>query len=295
VHNPDEVFVPHHINATPEDLAGNGGIGRYILLPGSDGRAAQIAELFEDVTVKTHPRHHNLYMGTLRHAGRAIDVAVISTGMGCASLDIIVNELFQLGGKRFLRVGTAGSLQPNRIRVGAVVVATASVRDEHTSRVYVPVEVPAVASLEFVMAARQAAAALGRKAHFGTVHCKDSLYAREFGEGPMARQNREYMELLINSGTLASEMESSQLFVLASLFNHRLLQRGEGPLNRVVAGAILGVVGDDRPFASPEEGQAAVDGSIALAIETIRQLAASEAPPVLVAEVEPAEAPRPVA
>jgi len=36
-------FKPEHINATPEDLAGNNRIGRYILLPGSDGRAQEIA------------------------------------------------------------------------------------------------------------------------------------------------------------------------------------------------------------------------------------------------------------
>lgn len=31
-------FVPSHLQANAEDLAGNHGIGRYSLLPGSDGR-----------------------------------------------------------------------------------------------------------------------------------------------------------------------------------------------------------------------------------------------------------------
>lgn len=275
-----EPFVPHHMNATPEDLAGNGGVGRYLFLPGSDGRARQIAERFEDAQVMAHPRGHNLYTGRLRMGDRTVDVGTIATGMGCPSLDIIVNELFQLGAKRFLRVGTAGSLQPLRIRVGSLVVATASVRDEHTSRTYVPVEVPSVASMEFVWAAQKAAGTLGLgdRVHFGTVHCKDSLYAREFGEGPMAAHNREYMELLINAGTLASEMESSQLFILSSLFNHRLRALGDGPAHRVVAGAVLGVVGDDSPFASPEAAAAAVESSIDLAFETVLQLAADELP-----------------
>lgn len=278
--NNGEPFVPHHMNAGPEDFAGNHGIGRYVFLPGSDGRARQIAERFSGMQVKTHPRGHNLYTGQLALGDRMVDVAAIATGMGCPSLDIIVNELFQLGAKRFLRVGTAGSLQPLRIRVGSVVVATASVRDEHTSRTYVPVEVPSVASLEFVWAAQKAAGELGlsERVHFGTVHCKDSLYAREFGEGPMAVHNREYMTLLINAGTLASEMETSQLFVLSSLFNHRLIQQGDGPQNRVVAGAILGVVGDDSPFASPEAAASAVSNSIDMAFETVLQLAADELP-----------------
>lgn len=51
----------HHINATTEDLAGNHGIGRYILLPGSDGRAKEISQHFNNLTIKSHPRGHNLF------------------------------------------------------------------------------------------------------------------------------------------------------------------------------------------------------------------------------------------
>ncbi|MNY11121.1 Uridine phosphorylase [compost metagenome] len=198
--------------------------------------------------------------------------------MGCASIDIIVNELCQLGAKRFVRVGTAGSLQPANIRAGSLVVATASVRDEATSRRYVPIEVPAVASLEVVLAAKRAAAALGlaSSTHFGTVHCKDSLFAREFGAGPLHEENHAYMKVLSAAGVLASEMETAQLFVLASLYNHQLRQQGEGHAHQVLAGAVLGVVGDDRPFATPEEERRAVDGSVDLVLETVRQLAAEE-------------------
>jgi uridine phosphorylase len=275
-------FVPHHIDASIDDLSGNGGIGRYVLLPGSDGRAREIAGHFEGVRERPHPRGHNLYLGQIRipdnrtTEGRAIDVASVSTGMGCPSVDIIVNELYRLGARRFLRVGTAGSLQPQWIRAGSLVVATASVRDEHTSRAYVPVEFPAVASSEMIAAARRATTALGLDADtwFGIVHCKDSLFARELHEGPMAIENDEYMALLRRSGVLASEMETSQLFVLGALFDHRL--RAQGNSGRVMAGAILGVVGDDRPFAPPELEVKAVADAVALALETVRQLAAHE-------------------
>lgn len=268
-------FTPHHMNARPEDLAGNGGLGRYVLLPGSDGRAASMAERFEGLVVREHPRRHHLYLGSIPGPKGPIEVASIATGMGCPSLDIVVNELLALGARRFIRVGTAGSLQADRVRAGSIVVATASVRDEHTSRVYVPVEVPATASLPMIMAAQRACEALGlaERVHFGTVHCKDSLFAREFGEGPMAAENRAYMELLVQAGTLASEMESSQLFVLAALATQRALKAGKGP---ILAGAILGVVGDDSPFADAEAEKRGVEGAVDLAFETIRQLAAQE-------------------
>lgn len=272
-------FVPHHINAAEEHLSGNGALGRYVLLPGSDGRARQIAARFADLEIRPHPRGHNVYLGRLAlEDGSPVDVASVATGMGCPSVDIIVNELFRLGARRFLRVGTAGSLQPPRIQAGSRVVATASVRDEHTSRAYVPVEFPAVASPEMLGAARRAAAALGlsRDTWFGIVHCKDSLFAREFHEGPMAEENDRYMALLRKAGVLASEMETAQLFILASLFDHELRQRGASPAHRVLAGAVLGIVGDDRPFAAPELEAQAVESSVALALETVRQLAAEE-------------------
>ncbi len=271
-------FVPHHMSARPEDLEGNSGIGRYLLLPGSDGRAGTIADRFTDREVRPHARGHNLYTGRLERDGDWIDVGVISTGMGCPSLDIIVNELFRLGGRRFLRVGTAGSLQPARIRTGDLVVATASVRDEHTSHNYLPVEVPAVASLEMVWAAREAADALGRGAdtHFGTVHCKDSLYAREMGAGPMERENREYMALLKQAGVLASEMESAQLFTLGAIFDQELRHGESGLASRVLAGTVLAIIGDDSAFASASAAAGAVDGAIELAFETVVRLAAAE-------------------
>src|SRR5688572_18152283 len=143
-------FIPHHINATQADLAGNNGIGRYVFLPGSDGRAKEIAKNFKNVTIKKHDRGHNLYLGTLVHDNLKIDVAAISTGMGCPSLEIILHELFYLGAKRFLRVGTAGTLQSGWINTGSIINVQAAVRDDGTSHHYAPVEIPAIAALEFV-------------------------------------------------------------------------------------------------------------------------------------------------
>ena len=44
--------------------------------------------------------------------------------MGCPSVDIIVTELIMLGARRFVRVGTAGSLQPHAIRMFALLLLT---------------------------------------------------------------------------------------------------------------------------------------------------------------------------
>lgn len=271
--------TPHHIHADSSDLVGNNGIGRYIFLPGSDGRAKAIAENFSDLKVNPHPRGHNLYMGTLNHKGQSIDVAAISSGMGCPSMEIIIHELFHLGAKRFLRVGTAGSLQKSQIKIGDIINTQAAVRDESTTSDYAPIGVPAIASIEMIDAIHRGAqqCGLAERMHTGTVHCKSSFYAREFYAGPAHTDNEHYMQLLIDNGVLASEMETAALFIQSQLYKHRLRQLGEGPTYRVYSGAVLGI-GAIPPdlFMNSEEEQRLTEDIIKLAIQTIKVLADSE-------------------
>jgi uridine phosphorylase len=273
---PKNSFLPNHIAVTREDMRGNGSIGRYILMPGSDGRAKEIAAYFSKTKTKTHPRGHHVYLGTLKADGQDIDVAAVSSGMGCPSAEIIVHELFNLGAKRFLRIGTAGTLQPNFVKVGDIINVQGSVRDEDTTRQYTPIEVPAVASLEYVSSCLLAAEHLKllNSIRTGIVHCKSSLYARELAAGPRALENQAYLNLLTKSGILASEMETATLFIQSQLYNYQLMQQGEGPAFRVLAGAILAVIGN---FELSAEADIAVKHSIEIALEMVKILAAQEA------------------
>lgn len=270
-------FAPQHINADENDFAGNNGIGRYVFLPGSDERAKIIATCFENLTIKTHPRGHHLYLGTIPiNEKEKVAVACISTGMGCPSTEIILHELFILGAKRFLRIGTSGSLQP-WINISDIVNVHAAVRDESTSTHYAPIEIPAVASLEFVTAVLIAAERLKlSNVYTGTVHCKSALYAREYGEGPRHTENVAYLELLAAAGVIASEMETATLFIQTLLYNHHLRKKGSGPQNRVLAGAILSVVATPGQWEALPEVSAAIREEIQLALEAVRTLAIQE-------------------
>jgi uridine phosphorylase len=266
------------MNATREDIAGNNGIGRYILIPGSDGRSHEIAKHFDNVVTKTHPRGHTLLLGTINSNGHKIDVATICSGMGCPSMEIILHELFELGAKRFLRVGTAGSLQ-DYIPIGDLINAQAAVRDENTTEHYMPREFPAVASLEFASSIMLATEKkhLSQKLHTGIVHCKSSLYAREFGAGPRTAENEAYIDLLTKSGILATDMETSALFIMAQYYNHILRQQVDSPQHRVLAGAILSIVATpkqhyDESTRVPES----IQQSIEIAVETVKILAGQE-------------------
>jgi uridine phosphorylase len=276
---PYSTFIPHHINATPNDLAGNNGIGRYVLLPGSDGRAKQIAMQFENTRVLEHPRGHHVYLGTIKADTNKIDVAAISSGMGCPSMEIILHELLQLGAKRFLRVGTAGSLQPKLVTLGDIINVQASVRDEKTSLDYMPVSVPAVASFDMMLAISLAAKNLQmERLHTGSVHCKSSLYAREFCEGPQAEENKAYLDLLSRCGILASEMETATLFIQSQLYNHQLNLTGKGSAHQVKTGAILGIISvPAKDHFEPAQEKTTDAQLIQLALETIRTLFNSEA------------------
>ena len=62
-----------------------------------------------------------------------------------------------------------------------------------------------------------AAAGLGKRAHIGVVHCKESFYGQHSPESsPQASRLLEQWEAWKRGGCLASEMESAALFILAA-------------------------------------------------------------------------------
>jgi len=133
--------VMHHINLRKGD------VGRYVLLPGDPGRCEKIAQYFDNPQFVTQKREYVTYTGTLLGE----KVAVVSTGIGCPSTAIAVEELVAIGADTFIRVGTSGGMQPELIP-GELAILTGAIRDEGTTLHYLPVEFPAVAATEVVTA-----------------------------------------------------------------------------------------------------------------------------------------------
>ena len=96
----------------------------------------------------------------------------MSTGMGCPSTAIGVEELANIGVKTMVRLGTSGAMQEHT-RVGDLVIANGAVRQEGTSTEYMPIEYPAVGSADMVFALEQAAKDKGSTYHIGVVQTKD--------------------------------------------------------------------------------------------------------------------------
>ena len=97
-----EEELVHHLQMKKGD------VGRYVLLPGDPGRCEAIANRFDDPKLVAYNREYKTYTGTLLGE----KVSVTSTGIGCPSTAIAIEELVMLGADTFIRVGTSGGMQP---------------------------------------------------------------------------------------------------------------------------------------------------------------------------------------
>ena len=206
------------------DLA-KGDVGEYVILPGDPGRCEKIAQFFDNPVLVANNREYVTYTGTLDD----VKVSVTSTGIGGPSAAIALEELVHCGAHTFIRVGTSGGMQ-KEVLGGDVVIATGAIRLDGTSKEYAPIEYPAVADFDVVMALKESAKELSHPYHVGVVQCKDSFYGQHSPESmPIANELQNKWEAWIRTGALTSEMESATLFIV-------------GSIRRVRVGAVLLVV-----------------------------------------------------
>jgi uridine phosphorylase len=197
----------------------------YAILPGDPGRAEKIASHLENPRFFNQNREYTTWLGELK--GKK--VLVMSTGMGGPSTAIAVEELYKTGVRNFIRVGTCGGMALT-VTGGDLVIASGAIRMEGTTREYVPVEFPAVANLDITNALVEAAKNNKLKWHVGVVQCKDSFYGQHSPDRmPSGYELKDKWEAWIKAGCLASEMESSTLYIVSQILGAR-------------AGCILNVV-----------------------------------------------------
>jgi len=211
----------YHIGLTKELIEG----AKYVILPGDPGRVPKIANKLRNPKKLAVNREYTSYLGELEGE----KVLVMSTGMGGPSTAIAVEELSLIGIKYLIRVGTSGGMQLN-VNAGDLVIASSAIRQEGTSKEYVPVEYPAVADYEIVTALKKAAEELGYTHHIGTVHCKDSFYGQHSPEKmPVSYELENKWNAWLKAGALCSEMETASLYIVSSYL-------------RLKAGAVLSVI-----------------------------------------------------
>lgn len=119
-----------HLHLTPQQIADK------IMLVGDPGRVSLVASYFDEKEFEVESREFKTITGTYK--GKRL--TVLSTGIGCDNIDIVMNELDALANIDFetrtekdehrtltlVRIGTCGGLQPNT-PTGTYIVSVKSI------------------------------------------------------------------------------------------------------------------------------------------------------------------------
>lgn len=187
----------YHIHLKPGD------IGKYVLLPGDPARSDRVAEYLEDARLVANNREHRTFTGYYK----GVQVSVTSTGMGCPSATIAAEELMNIGAECLIRIGSSAALQEG-IKIGDLIISTGSMKNEGTSRFYVPDCFPAVPDFDLTRTildtARDMESDLTGAVHYGINASDDAFYG----------ETQEWIEKLSGLGCKNVEMESSALYTV---------------------------------------------------------------------------------
>ena len=187
----------YHIHLKPGD------IGKYVLLPGDPARSDRVAKYLDNAEFVAENREHRTFTGYYK----GVKISVTSTGMGCPSATIAAEELMNIGAECLIRIGSSAALQDD-IKIGDLMISTGSMKNEGTSRFYVPDCFPSVPDFdltrEIIDTAREMQPQLSGKVHYGINASDDAFYG----------ETEEWIQKLSGLGCLNVEMERSALYTV---------------------------------------------------------------------------------
>ena len=198
-----------------------GQVEERVMLCGEPARVDRIAALGEDAQLLSDNREFR----SMRVIWQGLPITVCSTGIGAPSAIITMEELRLCGARQFIRVGSAGALQPH-IGLGDLIVAEGAVRDDGGSASYAPIAYPAIADRHLTQAMSSFLHSQDKTTFTGLVRSHDSFYRDD---------EAEVCAFWHRLGVLGADMETSALLTL-------------GRLRGLQVGAVLNVVvryGDD--------------------------------------------------
>jgi uridine phosphorylase len=237
----------------PHLLVEEGDVADLALVPGDPGRVERIAGHCDDVEHVAENREYTVVNAT--YGGRPLTIC--STGIGCPSAAIAVEELARVGCETFVRVGTTGALQTG-IEVGDMIVASGAAKFEGTSKRYESVRFPAVPDFDVLRALVDGAEARGEDVHVGPIASDDAYYAEEGG----------FVTDCEAAGILSVEMEAATLFTLARRKGLRA-----GAICTVDGNLVEGTQkGADSDEELPEKAKDNVERAIGIALDAVVDL-----------------------
>lgn len=212
--------VQYHIGFGKKDLGQSPPL--IALISGDPDRARIIAQETQGTVLEkelSENRGLNSYLARLPN-GRPFISA--TSGMGAPSLSIVINELYQVGVRVIIRVGTSGSIQSD-VKMGSVVITRAALCRQGAADDIAPKEYPAAANPFLTLALVNAARELKVDWHIGITASVDTFFEGQERAESSANKNllrhlhgvtEEYRAL----GILNYEMESGTLFKMGSVY-----------------------------------------------------------------------------
>lgn len=188
-------------------------ISEIVLMPGDPGRVDIIGKKLKNFKIIADNREFRTGIGTYK----GVKITVCSTGIGCPSTAIATEELIDAGAKYLIRVGTCGGSWRKDIKLGSLIILTASIRDEGTTLEYIPKGFPAVADRSIVNALSASAEKRQIDSFVGINRTHDAFYGSQEAILKWGQYLGEKRWKKYDTPILSSEMESSALFVIATL------------------------------------------------------------------------------
>lgn len=192
------------------------------LLCGDPERSRQIAEQTPGVTLlKTLSLQRGLNSYLVRLSNDR-PLLIATSGMGAPSLSIVVNELYQVGIRQMIRVGTCGAIA-DKVTTGSVVISRAALCRQGAAEDIAPLEYPAAADPFLTVALVEAARTLDVPWHLGITASVDTFYEGQERSQSSANPyllrhiqgiTEEYRQLNI----VNYEMEAGTLFKMAGVY-----------------------------------------------------------------------------
>ena len=189
-----------HINAGSNEIA------ETVFLPGDPLRAKWAAKVF-----LKEVREVNSVMWILGYTGKwkGNEVTFQGSGMGMPSLSIYLNELIStFQSKRFIRIGSAGSMQ-SHVKIRDIVLAmTASSISTPSKSIFKDINFSPTADFSILSKAYDIAKDKKTNSHVGGIYSTDTFYS----------ERDDLDKEMIRHGVLAVEMETAELYTVAARY-----------------------------------------------------------------------------
>lgn len=200
-----------------------GEIPPYVVITGDPANTEKIASLWSDSKQLAYNREYRTFSGSYD----GLPLATTSTGIGCQSAELVINELLKVGGTTLIKVGTVSSIDPN-LNLGDLVIPMASMRKGGTADLYVQSDFPAFADIFIVKALMKACHNLNYKYTFALNYSVSSFYIgqgrhlTEDGSGYWPTWANHLIEDLQTARISTIDMDTAGEFIVSYLHEMRI-------------------------------------------------------------------------